>query len=180
MLHPHTEVKFLNIDKGYGVIATKFIPRGTITWVQDELDRVFTPKQYEAFVPIYKEVLDTYTFRNNKGNYILCWDNGRFVNHSFKSNCLSTAYDFEVAVRDIQVGEELADDYGYLNITEPFKGIDEGTKRKYVYPDDLKKYYKKWDKQLESAFKYILDVPQELQVLLPDKIWDTTTKIAKG
>ncbi len=180
MLHPHTEVKFLNDDKGYGVIATQDIPKGTIIWVQDSLDRVFTPKQYEAFTPIYKNILDTYTFRNNKGSFILCWDNGRFVNHSFKSNCLSTAYDFEIAIKDIPTGTELTDDYGYLNISEPFKGIDEGTKRKYVYPDDLKKYYKIWDKQLISAFKYLLDVPQDLKSLIPTNTWKVASKIAQG
>lgn len=180
MIHPNTEVKFLSAEKGYGVVATQFIPKGTITWVQDSLDRVFTPSQYDEFLPIYKDILDTYTFRNNEGNYILCWDNGRFVNHSFKSNCLSTAYDFEIAVRDIEIGEELTDDYGYLNISEPFKGMDEGTKRKYVYPDDLKKYYKMWDKQLIKAFSYVLDVPQALQTVLPAKTWEIVHKIAKG
>ena len=180
MIHPHTEVKFLSVEKGYGLVATQFIPEGTITWVQDSLDRSFTPKEYNAYPALYKNILDTYSFRNNKGNYILCWDNGRFVNHSFKSNCLSTAYDFEIAVREIQKGEELTDDYGYLNIEEPFKGIDEGTKRKYVYPDDLKKYYKTWDKQLSKAFKLILDVPQELQTVLPVKTLETVHKITKG
>lgn len=180
MLHPYTEVKFLNDDKGYGVIATKNIPKGTIIWVQDSLDRIFTPKQYDAFNPIYKKILDTYTFRNNKGNYVLCWDNGRFLNHSFKANCLSTAYDFEIAIKDIPAGQELTDDYGYLNISEPFKGIDEGTKRKYVYPDDLKKYYKTWDKQLVDAFKYIIDVPQNLKPILPNNTWKIASKIAQG
>ena len=31
------------------------------------------------------------------------------VNHSFKSTCMSTAYDFEIAIRDIYPGEQLTD-----------------------------------------------------------------------
>lgn len=136
MIHPHTELRFISPEIGHGVVATQFIPAGTITWVLDKLDQRFSPKQFENFEPIYQNILEYYTFRNGDGKLILCWDNGRFVNHSFNSNCLSTAYDFEIAIRDIQPGEQLTDDYGYLNISTPFRGIDEGTKRKVVYPDD--------------------------------------------
>lgn len=166
MIHPHTELKFINSEVGYGVVATQFIPAGTITWVMDDLDREFTPKQFQKMNSVYREILETYTFRTSNGNLVLCWDHGRFVNHSFKSNCISTAYDFEIAVRDIQIGEQLTDDYGYLNITEPFRAINEGTKRKTVFPDDLKKYHKMWDKQLEVNFPFIPKVPQPLMPFL--------------
>jgi len=166
MIHPHTELKFINDEVGHGVVATQFIPAGTITWVMDQLDREFTPKQFQKMNSLYQNILETYTFRTSKGNLVLCWDHGRFVNHSFKSNCISTAYDFEIAVRDIEPGEQLTDDYGYLNITEPFKAANEGTKRKTVYPDDLKKYHKIWDKQLETNFTKIPKVAQPLMPLL--------------
>jgi len=137
MIHPHTEIRFINEQKGHGVVATQFIPAGTITWALDKLDREFTVSDFQKLDSLYQNILETYTYRNKNGNLVLCWDNGRFVNHSFKSNCLSTAYDFEIAIRDIEPGEELTDDYGYLNVTNPFEGIDEGTSRKVVYPDDL-------------------------------------------
>lgn len=101
MIHPYTKLHFINKSIGYGVVATKDIPAGTITWALDDLDRVFTATEYHDMAPLYKTLLDTYTYRNNKGNYVLCWDLGRYVNHSFRSNCMSTAYDFEVAIRDI-------------------------------------------------------------------------------
>lgn len=41
MIHPHTELKHINNEVGYGVVATKFIPAGTITWVLDKLDQEF-------------------------------------------------------------------------------------------------------------------------------------------
>lgn len=180
MIHPKTELKFISNEIGHGVVATDFIPAGTITWVLDKLDREFKPADFESMDPIYQNILDTYTFRNNLGNFVLCWDNGRFVNHSFNSNCLTTAYDFEIAIRDIQPGEQLTDDYGYLNIPYPFKGIDEGTKRKTVYPDDLLKYYKNWDKKIAKVFDKIIVNEQPLKELINAKLWDKIQNIIAG
>ena len=180
MIHPKTELKFINNEIGYGVVATEFIPAGTITWVLDKLDREFSPLDFQAMEPIYQNILDTYTFRNNKGNFVLCWDNGRYVNHSFNSNCLTTAYDFEIAVRDIYVGEQLTDDYGYLNITHPFKAVYEGTRRKIVYPDDLLKYYKVWDKKILKVITKVPRLDQPLRTLLDAGLWEKVTLIAEG
>lgn len=180
MIHPHTELRFISKDVGYGVVATELIPAGTITWVLDKLDREFTPLDFQALEPLYQEILDTYTFRNNKGNLILCWDHGRYVNHSFNSNCLTTAYDFEVAIRDIQPGEQLTDDYGYLNIMKPFRGIEEGTRRKVVYPDDLVKYYQVWDKKLHKVFPAIPRINQPMRSLISDEMWAAIEAISSG
>lgn len=180
MIHPNTELKFISREVGYGVVATEFIPAGTITWVLDKLDREFTPAAFEAMSPIYQNILDTYTYRNSDGNFVLCWDLGRYVNHSFNSNCLTSAYDFELAIRDIQPGEQLTDDYGYLNIPQPFRGVDEGTKRKIVYPDDLLRYYKTWDKKLMGVFGNIPKLDQPLRELITETIWTEINMVSKG
>lgn len=180
MIHPKTELKFISNEIGYGVVATEFIPAGTITWALDDLDREFTPAKLKKMNPLYQNILETYCYRNNKGNFVLCWDYGRYVNHSFKSNCLSTAYDFEIAIRDIQPGEELTDDYGYLNVTEPFTGIDEGTRRKTVYPDDLLNHHQAWDKVLIKNFPKILKVEQPLKSLITPKLWNDINAIVEG
>jgi hypothetical protein len=180
MIHPKTELKFISNEIGYGVVATEFIPAGTITWVLDKLDREFSPLDFQSLEPIYQNILDYYTFRNNNGNFVLCWDNGRYVNHSFNSNCLTTAYDFEIAIRDIHPGEQLTDDYGYLNIPSPFRGIDEGTRRKVVYPDDLVKYYKVWDKKLLKVFSSIPKHEQPLRELISDSMWEEILAVSKG
>jgi hypothetical protein len=180
MIHPHTELKFISSEVGYGVVANHLIPAGTITWVLDKLDREFSPEDFDNMEPLYQNILDTYTFRNNKGNLILCWDNGRFVNHSFNSNCLTTAYDFEIAIRDIQPGEQLTDDYGYLNIASPFRGIDEGTKRKVVYPDDLVKYHKTWDKKIQKVFSRIVKLDQPLRSIVAHETWEKVDAVCKG
>lgn len=178
MIHPKTELKFISKEVGYGVVATEFIPAGTITWVLDKLDREFSPKEIESMDPVYQNILDFYSYRNKEGNFVLCWDNGRFVNHSFNSNCVTTAYDFEVAIRDIQAGEQLTDDYGYLNIPEPFRGIDEGTRRKVVYPDDLLRYAPVWDNQLRKVFWKIPGLSQPLRELVEDDLWEEIVAVA--
>lgn len=180
MIHPHTELRFINDEIGHGVVATKFIPAGTITWVLDKLDREFTPAQFTEMEALYQNVLDTYCYRNSKGNFVLCWDHGRFVNHSFKSNCLSTAYDFEIAIRDIQEGEQLTDDYGYLNVTTPFKAVEEGTERKMVYPDDLKRNHKEWDEKIAAVFPKISELPQPLEALLSEKTKKEIAAVLNG
>lgn len=180
MIHPKTELRFISREIGYGVVATEFIPAGTITWVLDKLDREFSPLEIQNMDDLYRNIIDTYTFRNNEGNFILCWDNGRYVNHSFNSNCLTTAYDFELAIRDIQPGEQLTDDYGYLNIPEPFKAADEGTRRKVVYPDDLLKYYKVWDKKLLRVFDRIPKLDQPLLSLITTDVWEEIIDVSTG
>jgi hypothetical protein len=180
MIHPHTELRFISPEIGYGVVAKQFIPKGTITWVLDDLDREFTPAQKHALSEPFREILDVYAYRNRLGNYILCWDNARFVNHSFHSNCLTTPYEFEIAIRDIHPGEQLTDDYGYLNIEEPFEAVDENSERKVVYPDDTVRYHKVWDKQVASAFQLIGQIEQPLERILNAGMKRTIDAMLKG
>ncbi|MCA1751047.1 MAG: SET domain-containing protein [Cryomorphaceae bacterium] len=180
MIHPDTELQFINEDIGYGVVAKSFIPKGTVTWVLDKFDRTFDPKTVEKFDPVYRNIVDTYCYRNNLGQYVLCWDHPRFVNHSFRSNCLTTAYDFEIAVRDIAPGEQLTDDYGYLNIDVPFKPVDEGTRRKTVYPDDLLRYHRRWDLLLKNALERAPDLPQPLSEIIDPETWNKVVKISRN
>lgn len=180
MIHPKTELRFINDVVGYGVVAKEFIPAGTITWVLDGLDREFTPEDVSKMDPLFQDIIETYTYRNNRGNLVLCWDNGRYVNHSFNSSCLTTAYDFEIAVRDIYPGEQLTDDYGYLNISYPFRAIDEGTKRKLVYPNDLLKYHQRWDRKLRENFPKIIKVDQALDRLISQEKWSIIREIISG
>lgn len=181
MIHPDTELRFINDKIGHGVVATKFIPKGTITWALDKLDRIFTPQQLSQMDKMYQEVMDKYSYRNPEGNHILCWDNARFVNHSSNANCITTAYEFEIAIRDIHPGEELTDDYGYLNLEEPFEVLPEpGSNRNIIYPDDLLHYYPVWDEKLLNAFPQLLKVNQPLFQFLSKEVQEKATRIATG
>lgn len=180
MIHPHTRLEWINDKKGFGVVATRLIPKGSITWVQDELDTVFPADMPQRLKPLSRAMLDKYSFRNNRGEFILCWDIAKYVNHSFKSNCLSTAYNFEVAIRDILPGEELTDDYGYLNLTESFIPEDEGSERKSVEPDDILRCYPEWDRELLKIFPLIPETDQPLYELLDEKVKSEILEVAQG
>ena len=90
MIHPDSEVRFINTEIGYGLFATRRIPRGTITWVFDELDRELTPQDMAAFTPLMRDTVLHYSYRNRKGNLIFCWDNARYTNHNCEPNSMLT------------------------------------------------------------------------------------------
>jgi hypothetical protein len=170
MIHPFTELRHVNCVIGHGVFATQFIPKGTVTWVGDELDTRFTAAQVAALNPLYHETIEKYTFTDGRGTLVLCWDHARYMNHSCDANCLSAGYEFEIAVRDIAPGEELTDDYGTLNLSEPFAcACGSASCRKEVLPSDLENYAEAWDELVQGAFKYIARVPQPLWPLLKEK-----------
>ena len=137
MIHPFTEVKHIDAEKGYGLFATKSIPKGTVTWVRDELDREISPDELACYRERIQQTILHFRYRNSVGNYIFCWDNTRYINHDCAPNCMTTAYGLEIALRDINPGEELTNHYGTLNIIEPFTLPDGVT---VIRPDDLTRH----------------------------------------
>lgn len=180
MIHPHTELRYINDAIGVGVFTTRPIPRGTVVWVRDPLDRELRPHELDRLPPALLERASKYCYRNSHGHHFLCWDHTRYVNHSFTPNCITTPYQLEVAVRDIAENEQLTNDYGTLNITEPFEAFDEGHHRIVVYPDDLEKYHAEWDARLAEAFPHVGRVDQPLRFLIDDDTWETCLRIADG
>lgn len=180
-MHPHTELRFINDFIGYGVFATKFIPKGTITWILDKLDQKFEAAYLASLDPLLRDHLIKYCYRDETGKYILCWDIARYVNHSSHSNCIATPYKFELAARDIYPGEELTDDYGYLNLDKPFYCFPEaGNSRTKVMPDDLLRYYPEWDRKAIAAFRHFNLVEQPLKHLIEPKYVDKVQAVATG
>ena len=173
-------MRFISPEKGNGVVATKPIPRGTIVWTLDPLDRIIPKEHKKQWKTPWLELLDTYTYRNNEGDYVLCWDIAKYVNHSFRANCFTTAYDFEISVRDIAAGEELTDDYGFLNLEEPFEAASEGTDRDTVYPDDLKRFHKEWDALVAENFRFVHEVDQPLKKFMDRDQWEKALRISRG
>jgi len=181
MMHPHSELRFINESIGYGVFATKFIPKGTITWILDELDQKFTESYVFSLDPLRREQLIKYCYRDELGQYILCWDIARYVNHSFHSSCIATPYKFELATRDIYPGEELTDDYGYFNLDKPFYCFPEsGTSRTKVMPDDILHYYQEWDQKAADAMRDFNQVEQPLRHLIESRFIHRVNEIALG
>ncbi len=163
MIHPHTEVRFINEVIGYGVVATRPIPAGTITWALDPLDRRMSADEASWLPAESAALLDRYSFVNGAGERILCWDHAKLVNHSCEATCLSPGFAFEIAVRDIEPGEQLTDDYASLNLDEPFACHCESPRcRGTVHPHDFDVLAPMWDAQIQLVFSLIAAVDQPL------------------
>ena len=170
MIHPDTELRFISSDIGYGVVATRFIPKGTITWVGDALDQVFPGVGSVTLPHILDQQLEKYSFRDCRGQRILCWDHARFVNHACNANCLSADFEFEIAIRDIHPGEELTDDYGTLNIESSFLCLcGHAECRGIICTDDLLRYAYTWDSMVQFAIGHSAMVNQPLWPLVNNK-----------
>jgi hypothetical protein len=173
MIHPHTDLRFINPEMGFGVFATRFIPRGTLTWVRDDLDQVIPAGRLAGLPPAYRALLDRYTFRDGSGRHILCWDLGRFLNHSCDPSCLGPDADFEVAVRDIYPGEELTDDYGTLHLQahESFPcRCGSMDCRGRVGPEDAGARAAVWEALWRPALALLREVAQPLGRLLEARL----------
>lgn len=181
MLHPHTELRFVSSEVGYGIFATQDIPKGTVTWIKDALDRTFTKEQMDSLPEADRNNAYKYTYRTSEGLYLFCWDLTRFMNHSSEPNSMITPYNFEIAVRDIKAGDELTNDYGTLNIEEPFKcSYITNRGRQIIKPDDLLLHGDSWDALLLEAIKKSSDVQQPLDAWMIETQRETLERIAEG
>jgi hypothetical protein len=155
---------------GYGVFATRLIPKGTITWVRDRLDQAFTLEAIAQLPEAYHDIVFKYSFIDGHSRFVLCWDHARFVNHSCDPTCLGAGYDFEIAVRDIAAGDELTDDYGTLNLEHGFECRCGSPRCRHVVgPADVMAYAEEWDRVVAGPFRSIRSVPQPLWPFLEER-----------
>jgi hypothetical protein len=170
MLHPHTELRHIKPAVGYGVVATRLIPRGTIIWVLDKLDQTFTPYQIAHIGKPYSELLDEWAYKLSNGDSVLNWDLARYFNHSCDPSCMNAGMSFEIAVRDIPPGAELTDDYRMLNKSLPCEcacGSPQCHRR--IRADDFLHHAPRWDDIVRAAFPSIADVEQPLWNIVKEK-----------
>jgi len=111
---------------GTGLFAAEFIPKGTHTWRFDKsVDESFSSQEVERLPePKRSEILGLHFAYISKhtGRYINCGDNARYVNHSntpnvatyFKGEGRRDEDEQAIALRDIQPGEEITNDYREL------------------------------------------------------------------
>ncbi|MCB9257570.1 MAG: SET domain-containing protein [Chitinophagales bacterium] len=167
MIHPHTELRLINDTVGYGVFATKFIPQGTIVYVKDSMEIEISPTQYLLYQPNMQAAIEKYSYIDERGYRIISWDFGKYVNHCCNCNSISTGYGFEVAIRDIQAGEQITDEYGIFNLQEEMTlqcGFE--SCRKKIKPSDFDEYYQEWDEKIKLALPKLHDLEQPLLAFL--------------
>lgn len=171
MIHQSTKLVHINNTVGYGLFATAFIPKGTITYVKDPLELEVSPAQMATFEHTLVEVIEKYSYKDEQGNMIMSWDLGKYVNHSCDANTMSTGYGFEIAIRDIEIGDQLTDEYGIFNLEDDMICYcGSHNCRKIIQPEDFDSYFVSWDQKLIPALKTIPFVEQPLYYLIENKV----------
>ncbi|WP_420577267.1 SET domain-containing protein [Ekhidna sp.] len=170
MIHPKTEIKHISDEVGYGVFATELIPEGTIVYVKDSLEIVVSPTDYLLYSGEMQEVIEKYSYIDETGNRIISWDFAKYVNHCCNCNTISTGYGFELAIRDIQPGEQITDEYGIFNLETEIPLIcGQKNCRKKVGPTDFEDYYETWDIKIKQSISHLFEVEQPLMPLIDMK-----------
>lgn len=163
MLHPKTQLRYIDDNVGYGIFATELIPKGTITYVTDPLEIEIKESELQKYPIEILQQIEKYSYRNEQGTRIVSWDFAKYINHCCQCNSMSTAYGFEIALRDIQTDEQITDEYGLMNPTEDMTlSCNVPTCRKKLSPKDIDKYYPQWDQQVQEALQFFNQVDQPL------------------
>lgn len=175
MIHPHTELRHVNDNVGYGLFATRPIPEGTITYVKDSLEIEITPTDYLLHSAEMQATIEKYSYIDQNGVRIVSWDFAKYVNHCCECNTISTGYGFELAIRDIAAGEQITDEYGIFNMqTEMTLVCGQKSCRKAVKPSDFETYYRDWDEKVRKSMRALFNVEQPLLPLID---WDTRREL---
>lgn len=168
MIHPHTALRYINDEIGYGVFATHFLPKGTIVYVKDELEVDVAPDHYENLPLPFRQTVDKYSYIDERGHRIVSWDFAKYVNHCCNCNTMSTGYGFEIAIRDIQPGEEITDEYGMFNMeAEMVVHCKFENCRGRIKANDIDQYFQDWDEKVFAALQDVDRVEQLLWPVLP-------------
>lgn len=99
-------------QKGFGIFAEKRIPKGTITCFEcSKCHRFYSKPDLDTVsAPLRKRILK-YSYEREDGILLFPCDDVIYINHSCNANTLGTGHGFDIAVRDIEKGEEITYDY---------------------------------------------------------------------
>ena len=169
MLHPDTDVRLISPTIGRGVFATRFIPKGTVVWVRCALDRRFSPAEVAALPAPSRDLVELYAYIDGAGDSILCWDGGRYINHSCDPAMVGAGPDIEIAARDLAPGDELTCEYGYLNLVKPLDCQCGASRcRGTIGRDDALGIWSERDAQVREALAAGRNLPQPLRTYALD------------
>ncbi|MDQ5927697.1 MAG: uncharacterized protein QG633_135 [Patescibacteria group bacterium] len=157
MLLVKTKIKESQIH-GVGLFADQYIPKGTEIWrFTPGFDQKFTREQILSFPDLLQIYICTYCWRSKKSKlYCFSADNGKYFNHSLSPNVLSEYRDDEeevitIAVRDIEKGEEILDNYDSFESLENNGAEDDVLNEiaeKFQLTDELDPRFKKRQSKL--------------------------------
>ena len=178
MIIPWVRIVWISDQKGYGLVASRPIPKGTVTFAQDGLDIVIPNDGIDRVDPQLMEYVEKYSYEDYLGNHIVSWDLAKYMNHDDDANTLTTGYGFEVAVRDIEEGEEVTDDYRIFSTHHDTNFIHENRRIEEIkpWPDHLLAH---WDSRVLDALLVAGVQEQPLLGFVPDKAWKSVCKLSQ-
>jgi len=113
---------------GIGVFADQFIPEGTVVWeFHDGIDHVISPETLMTQSEVVRnEVERLFYLDKDLGVWVVPVGQGCFVNHSDNPNLTHDdgVHAPSVAARDIQLGEELTENYRRYDVASE-EGVSE-------------------------------------------------------
>ena len=170
MVHPQTTLRHVNERIGDGVFATRFIPKGTLVYVKDPLEIELSPAKFSSLRGKIRQMADKYSYIDQRGYRILSWDIAKFVNHRCEANTMSTGWGFEVAVMDIEEGDQITDEYGLFNLEWDIE-CECGSPhcRGVIRPTDIYTFHEKWDALIQEALNHLREVDQPLWEFVDDR-----------
>lgn len=100
--------------QGIGLFAAEFIQKGKLTWEYGICDKTWTKIEFEQIKSTLTQIELDYILRysyDEEDSIIFCGDDSKYTNHSYDANIDREGR----AVRDIQIGEEITNNYKELN-----------------------------------------------------------------
>lgn len=109
---------------GVGLFAATHLPAGTVVWeFHDSVDWRIKPEEFALFPEPHRSRLRHYLYLDESGFFVLCGDNGKFMNHADYPNCDDSNGVQTVTLRDIEAGEELTCDYRQFDVDSMENGM---------------------------------------------------------
>jgi hypothetical protein len=106
--------------EGEGIFAREAISQGTIVFYCSTYDNYLSKNEFQSLSREKKDRLFKYGVEDESGNWIITDGD---ANHSCDANILSLFVDghyCDIAVKDIQIGEEITIDYGLFYSSFPW------------------------------------------------------------
>jgi len=183
VLHPDIFIKTGSIS-GTGLFAKKKIPKGTIVYRIKNDIRTYSKSEVKKFSKRYRKFLEKFSNEATDGTIVLHKDGAQYGNHSCQPSCseLSSGHAYmDIALRDIEKGEELTWEYATLvpSWKKPMN-CDCGSKncRKKIFRvSPTSKIVKKLNLRIKKAEKCYFNVKQPL---LNKKEYDEIARVLKS
>jgi hypothetical protein len=154
-------------NRGNGLFAKEFIPKGTITWFECKNCKKRTPEEFKSLPKKEREWVIDHEFIDKTRLFAnVCDKTILNINHSCNANILDSGKKFDIVIRDIKKGEEAT--YDYRVFYDPWKmrcycGEKNCCKTlnfKHPVPKKLQQF---WKTRINSALKLVNKVKQPLR-----------------